>query len=93
MSNHHYHVISSLTGCLPATNEFYETQAEAISNLAEIVRELRDSGNRLRGNLAAGYFVLTHKTDALVDIVCIEKCDMNECREQHEQELYGEIEA
>ena len=73
----HYHVICGLHGCMPSSNDVHTSHSQAKLGLQEVVKQLRDSGNRLRGS--GDYYELTHKTDALVDYANIEPCQEKEC--------------
>lgn len=81
----HYHVITSLFGCMPSDNQVFSNKEEAKYYLVSIVRGLRDSDNVVQGTIKDGYFEVVEKTDALCDYVSIETCVLKECSMENDQ--------
>lgn len=78
-SETHYHVIACLYGCMPASNDVYETVKGAEIRLRDIADELEESGNALSGSVEDWRYDVTRKTDALIDCVYIDTCNAPEC--------------
>ena len=81
----HYHVLAGLHGCIPSSNDVYETREQANEGLKEIVNQFEDSENKLEGSVEQGYFEIKEKTDSLCDYVEISECQEKECLQEIEE--------
>ena len=79
MQTLHYHVLAGFHGCIPESNIYCASRKEAREELKHEVKDLRESKNRLTGNLKSGYFEITKKTDALCDYLEISECMEKDC--------------
>ena len=78
----HYHVLAGFFGCLPETNEAYETKKAARWAISDMAKELKDSGNTLNGKIYGVqyvYLTLEVKTTALCDYLEVSECRETDC--------------
>lgn len=76
----HYHVINSMHGYIPDTNDVYRTKTEARHGLKELVSIFRDSGEHFTGSIKYGCFENTNGNS----YISIEDCAVPDCLEELE---------
>lgn len=84
--NHHYHVLMGFHGCIPELNEVYDDIETSKDRLADIVKDLKETGNKLELDYDECYAEITEKTDALGDYIEISDCTEIDCIRELENE-------
>lgn len=52
----HYHVINGLCGCIPDNNSIYGNKKDAVGGLSEVIKLLKQDGDKYDGTLKGGYY-------------------------------------
>jgi hypothetical protein len=77
----HYHFLSGISGCLPVSNEVFETKTEAREYLKDIVNDLDQSGNKFE-KINNDFYQCVKRFDFIGDYLEITECFESECMEE-----------
>jgi hypothetical protein len=77
----HYHFLSGFVGCLPESNEVFETKTEAREYLKDILQDLDSSFNKFE-KINNDFYQSIYKTDYIGDYLEITECHETECIEE-----------
>jgi hypothetical protein len=83
MARTHYHVFSGLQGgYLPNTNDVYTSKRAALAAGAEMAREYRENGEKVRGG--AGYWEAREGMfpGEMYDYISVEACCETDCADE-----------
>lgn len=78
----HYHVTAGLRGgYLPNTVEVYSTKTAALDAAVGRANEYRESGEKVHGNRARGYWVAREGTfpGEFYDYIAVDLCEVEAC--------------
>lgn len=80
MTRQHYHLMISIPGCMPDTNDIYTNKRDAISAAQHDVDFLRSGGDKWRGSGKTGLWIRADgmyyvSVDPCTDVSCDDESD------------------